>query len=227
MTDHPSAAVVFCAGFGTRMRHLVREIPKPMVPYLGRPMVDHTVDLIRAAGINSIFANTHHHADRIEPHLDRLGVAWQREHPDILDTGGGLKALIPLLPDGPVVTINPDAAWSGPNPVDALVTAWRAEMSCLMLLIPIAKAPRDGGGDFSLVDGKVQRRGDFVYTGAQIIRTQLVADIDETVFSLNRAWDLAIATTGIHAIVYRGDWRDIGTPEGLADIEAFASNVQA
>jgi MurNAc alpha-1-phosphate uridylyltransferase len=227
MTDQPSCAVVFCAGFGTRMRHLVRDIPKPMVPYLGRPMVDHTVELIRGAGIEPIFANTHHHAERIEPHLDQLGVAWHREHPDILDTGGGLKALSSLLPNGPVLTINPDAAWAGPNPVTELLDAWRSDMACLMLLVPITKAPREGGGDFAIVDGKLRRRGDYVYTGAQIIRPELVTEIKETVFSLNRAWDRAIATMGVHALVYRGDWRDIGTPEGLAEFEAFATDVQA
>lgn len=225
MSDTPNSAIVFCAGYGTRMRHLVREVPKPMVPVMGRPMVDHTVGLIRTAGLSRIFANTHHLADRIEPHLTALGVEWQRETPDILDTGGGFKALAPRLPKGPVLTINPDAAWSGGNPVTALLQAWRPDMSCLMLVVPISATGRTPPGDFALSGGKLTRKGDYVFTGAQIIRPELVTAVADDVFSLNKAWDRAIGSTGIDAVVYDGGWQDIGTPEGIAEIEARADHA--
>lgn len=225
MSRASSSAVVFCAGFGTRMRHLTRDVPKPMVRLRGRPMIDHAVSLLRDAGIDHVFANTHHLADRIEPHLADLGVAYRRETPDILDTGGGLKALLPLLPDGPVVTLNPDSAWRGANPVSQLLSAWGPGMSCLLLLTPLSRTTRKAPGDFALADGKVTRKGDFVYTGAQIIDPRLVADIDQDIFSLNLAWDRAIANESAHAIIHDGDWADIGTPEGLARIEAEAQDV--
>jgi MurNAc alpha-1-phosphate uridylyltransferase len=207
------------------MRHLTRDVPKPMVRFRGRPMIDHAVSLLHDAGIDRVFANTHHLPEQIEPHLAELGVAYRREAPEILDTGGGLKALLPLLPEGPVVTLNPDAAWRGANPVSQLLSAWRSGMSCLLLVTPLSRTMRMTPGDFALSDGKVTRKGDFVYTGAQIIDPKLVADIGQGVFSLNLAWDRAIAKGAAHAIIHDGDWADIGTPEGLARIEAEAQDV--
>lgn len=188
-------------------------------------MIDHAVDLLREAGVSAIFANTHHLPDRIEPHLSEVGVTWRREHPDILDTGGGLKALAPLLPAGPVITLNPDAAWRGSNPISMLIDAWSPGMQCLMLLLPVARTDRVGHGDFSLSKGRIARKGEFVFTGAQIIRPDLVEGIEGDVFSLNAVWDRLIASGDIDAIVYDGDWRDIGTPEGLAALEAEFTDV--
>ena len=113
----PKAAMIFAAGFGTRMGALTRTIPKPMVPLGGRPMIAHAIDLLRDAGIEKIIANTHYLPDQIEPYLKDQGVKVLRETPDILDTGGGLRAALPLLGADPVVTINPDALWLGPNPI--------------------------------------------------------------------------------------------------------------
>ena len=224
MSDTPLSAVVFCAGFGTRMRHLVRDVPKPMVEVGGRPMVDRAIDLLREAGITTVHANTHHHADRIEPHLAALGVTSHRETPRILDTGGGLKAMAPHLPEAPVITLNPDAAWRGPNPVAQLLKAWRPEMECLMLLVPLDRTGREAPGDFAFDGTRISRKGDFVFTGAQIIRPDLVADVEDEVFSLNVVWDRLIAAGGVHAVVYDGAWHDIGTPEGVKRIEELGAH---
>lgn len=226
MTDVPHTAMIFAAGFGTRMRPLTLEIPKPMIPLAGRPMIDHSVDLIRAAGIKRVFANTHHLRERIAPHLAELGVTELHETPDILETGGGLKAALPALGPGPVVTLNPDAAWSGPNPIDLLVSAWRSEMRALLLLVPLANAETQRkDGDFSLENGEIRRSGDYLYTGAQVLRTDDLGKIPDRVFSLNRYWDLLSATGAINGVVYPGKWCDIGNPEGLAAAERMYRHV--
>ena len=84
--------MIFAAGFGTRMGSLTPDLPKPMIPVAGRPMIDHAVDLARDAGVGSIVANTHYQCEKLEPHLVALDVLALRETPDILDTGGGLRA---------------------------------------------------------------------------------------------------------------------------------------
>lgn len=220
MTDRPPSAMIFAAGFGNRMGEITQTMPKPMVPFLGRPMIDAAIDLVRAAGITDIVSNTHHLPDVIEPHLQSRGVTIQRESPDILDTGGGLKAALPALGTNPVITLNPDAAWLGANPVSKLLQAWQPTMQALLLLVPAQMCGKtDEQGDFSLEHGQIRRKGAFIYTGAQILRTEKLADIEDTVFSLNRYWDHLIASGGVHGIVYSGQWRDIGTPEGLVAAE--------
>lgn len=226
MTDAPTAAMIFAAGFGTRMGALTQTTPKPMLPLQGKPMIDHAVDLLRDAGITRIVANTHHLPDLIEPHLAELDVTTRRETPDILETGGGLKAALPLLGQDPVVTLNPDAAWTGPNPIETLLDAWTSDMQALLLLVPLDSAQTTrSDGDFSLEHGEIRRNGPYLYTGAQILRTDRMTQIADKSFSLNRYWDLLAETGPIHGVVHQGGWCDIGHPKGLAAAERMLSGV--
>ena len=226
MSDTPRAAMIFAAGFGTRMGDLTLATPKPMIPLAGRPMIDHAVDLVRSAGINHIVANTHYLPDIIEPHLHALGVTTVRETPRILETGGGLKSALGVLGPEPVVTLNPDAAWAGRNPISALLEVWQKEMQALLLLVPVETAGTARvEGDFSLEQGTLRRGGRYIYTGAQILRTHLLSEIQESVFSLNKYWDLLAETGAIHGIVYEGKWCDIGHPEGLSKAERMLTDV--
>ena len=226
MSEQINTAMIFAAGFGTRMGDLTRSTPKPMLPLAGRPMIDHAIDLVRDAGITRIVANTHYLADQIEPHLARRDVIAVRETPGILETGGGLKAALPHLGADPAVTLNPDAAWTGPNAISTLLSAWRPEMAALLLVIPIEKALTDRNmGDFSLENGELRRQGSYLYTGAQIIRTDRLTEIAEDSFSLNLYWDLLSKTGPIHGVVHQGGWCDIGHPKGLAAAERMLKNV--
>lgn len=226
MTDRPRSAMIFAAGFGTRMGDLTHDLPKPMIPLAGRPMIDHAIDLLRDAGLDRIVANTHYLPDRIEPHLSQRGITWVRETPRILDTGGGLKAALPRLGHGPVVTLNPDAAWTGPNPVKSLLSAWRPEMRALLLLVPLRRAQTNRDtGDFSLEHGEIRRKGPYLYTGAQIIRPDALAEIPEDVFSLNRYWDHLAEHGPLHGLVHEDGWCDIGHPEGLKRAEKMLAHV--
>ncbi|MGI9388898.1 MAG: nucleotidyltransferase family protein [Boseongicola sp.] len=207
--------MIFAAGFGTRMAGLTNDMPKPMLPLSGRPMVDYAVDLARDAGIRKIAANTHYLSDKIEPHLERLGVSVCREEPEILDTGGGLRAANHLLLS-PTFTLNPDAGWLGANPLTELSNAWQDHMQALLLLVPSGRAKgRVGSGDFSIENGRLTRGGSLIYTGAQIIRTEGLASISLKAFSLNMYWDALEKDGALYGAIYSGQWCDIGTPEGL------------
>jgi N-acetyl-alpha-D-muramate 1-phosphate uridylyltransferase len=224
--DKPECAMIFAAGFGTRMGAMTATTPKPMIQLNGRPMVDHSIALLRNAGIDRIVANTHYLSDRIAPHLKDAGVTVLFEQPCILETGGGLKAARRALGASPVVTLNPDTAWIGPNPVSELLDAWRANMTALLLLVPLSHADTERNtGDFSLEQGEIRRSGDYLYTGAQIIRTDRLDEIDASVFSLNTYWDHLSATGPLNGTLYSGRWCDIGTPDGLARAEKRIRDV--
>lgn len=222
----PRTAMIFAAGFGTRMGTLTRNIPKPMVPLGGRPMIDRTVSHLRNAGVDTIVANAHYLADQIAPYLSSQGVHVIHEHPRILDTGGGLRNALPALGPGPVITINPDACWLGGNPVEFLLQHWRDEMQSLLLLVPSATAlGTNSTGDFSLEHGHIRRTGSFIYGGAQVIRTDRLNEIDQEVFSLNAYWDLLLKAGPLHGVTYDDGWCDIGTPQGLAIAEEALRGV--
>ncbi|PIL21806.1 hypothetical protein P775_02200 [Puniceibacterium antarcticum] len=219
--------MLFAAGFGTRMGALTQNRPKPLIPVAGRALIDHALDIATEHGPLRRVVNTHYLPDQMATHLADKDVVISHESPEILDTGGGLRAALPLLGGGPVFTLNTDAIWSGPNPLTLLSTAWNAErMDALLLCVPLPRAlGRKGAGDFSLEQGRLHRGGDMVYTGAQILRTDGLADIAESAFSLNQLWNRMDAKERLFGITYPGTWCDIGHPEGLALAEGLLADV--
>lgn len=217
--------MIFAAGLGTRMGALTRDRPKPLIPVAGRALVDHALDLVRDAGVKRVVVNTHAHAGQMAAHLERVAPEVLIAHePELLETGGGLRAALPMLAADTVVTLNADMVWRGPNPLTLLATAWEAgRMGALLALVPRAAAQGHGGpGDFRRApDGRLVRRGTdptapLVYAGAQIIATGPVEEETPGVFSLNRVWDRLLLEGRLFGIVYPGAWVDVGRPEGIA-----------
>jgi bifunctional N-acetylglucosamine-1-phosphate-uridyltransferase/glucosamine-1-phosphate-acetyltransferase GlmU-like protein len=61
-----SAIIILAAGQGKRMRS---NLPKPLVPVAGRPIIDHLIDAVRSADISTISVVVGHQADRMREHL--------------------------------------------------------------------------------------------------------------------------------------------------------------
>ena len=59
-------AVVLAAGFGSRMGSYTKNIPKPLLPINGRPLLDYTIRQLASCGIKKLFLNTHYHANQID-----------------------------------------------------------------------------------------------------------------------------------------------------------------
>ncbi|MDF1727439.1 MAG: nucleotidyltransferase family protein [Sulfitobacter sp.] len=211
--------MIFAAGFGTRMGDLTRDRPKPLIEVAGKPLIDHTLDTLRAAGADRVVANLHYLPQPLIAHLEQRAVTWVLEEPDILDTGGGLRNALPLLGEGPVMTSNSDAIWAGPNPAEMLLEAWEPErMDALLVCIPMERVVgRAGEGDFDSDEtGRLTRGAQMVYGGLQIIKTGGLAEIDRPAFSLNLMWDRIGAEGRLFGLNYPGHWCDVGHPGGIA-----------
>ena len=211
-------AMIFAAGLGTRMGALTQARPKPLIEVAGRPLIEQALGFAREAGADPIVVNVHWKADQLRAYLAGEPVLISDETERLLETGGGLKAALPLLGEAPVWTINSDAAWTGPNPLLALARAWHPGMEALLLLVPRERAlGHTGAGDF-VIDptGRLARGTSHVYTGAQLLRTEGLSEVTDPVFSLNRLWDRAAARGALFGLVHEGDWCDVGRPENLA-----------
>lgn len=216
--------LLFAAGFGTRMKHLTADRPKPLVEVAGRPLIDHALSLARQIAPPVIVANLHYRAQMLEAYLVPLGVHCVTEAPDILETGGGLRNALPQLGAGPVITLNTDAIWRGPNPLALLLDAWDpARMDALMIGIPSAYAlEHAGAGDFIIAsDGRLSRGDGLIYGGAQIIKTDLLEHIEARAFSLNLVWDRMLAQGRLYGVTYPGTWCDVGHPGGVTTAETL------
>lgn len=225
MPDQPSAVMLFAAGFGTRMGALTATRPKPLIEVARRPLIDHALDLVAQAGLHRIVVNIHYRADQIRAHLaGRPGILLSHETPEILETGGGLRQALPLLGQGPVFTLNTDAVWTGPNPLLALASAWRPDrMDALLLLVPARRATgHPGRGDFLRdADGRIRPGPGDVYSGAQIIRTDLLDGIGDRAFSMWRLWDRMIGDGRAYGLEHAGGWCDVGHPAAIPLAESL------
>ncbi|NOD93914.1 NTP transferase domain-containing protein [Ruegeria sp. HKCCD4884] len=228
MTGSPFGVMLFAAGFGTRMGALTKDRPKPLINVSGRPLIDHALDLVYELDPVRIVANVHYHADQLYAHLNPKGVIISREEPEILETGGGLRAALPLLGTDPVFSLNTDAIWSGPNPLTLLQKAWDpTRMDALLMCVPIAQATgHTGDGDFSAdADGRITRGPGLVYGGAQIVKTDGLHAFPQSAFSLNLLWNQMHDQNRLFAIEYPGRWCDVGRPEGIALAEGLLTDV--
>ncbi len=220
MRTTPDALMLFAAGFGTRMGALTELCPKPLIRIAGTALIDHALDLAVDAHVSRIVVNLHYRADQIERHLAHHSkITFSHETDTLLETGGGLKQARPMLGGGPVFTLNSDAVWRGANPLAILGPAWdAARMDALLLMVPHERAMgHTGAGDFVLADdGRLTRGPGLVYSGTQIIRTDILDDIPDRVFSLNRVWDGMAARGRLFGVVYEGIWCDVGQPASIA-----------
>jgi MurNAc alpha-1-phosphate uridylyltransferase len=229
--DFPFPLMIFAAGFGTRMGALTADRPKPLIPVAGRPLIDHALEVAASAKARRVVVNTHYRAEQMTRHLAGSGVLISHESGAILETGGGLRAALPLLGPGPVAILNSDGIWTGANPLVELAAAWdSSRMEALLLLLPADKTVgHKAKGDFRLdAQGRLARGSggeDHVYIGASIIDPARLAGIDAAAFSLNRVWDQMIGAGTAFGVVHQGGWCDVGHPDGIVEAEHLLQGV--
>lgn len=225
-------AMVMAAGMGKRMRPLTASQPKPLVRVAGKPLIDHTLDRLREAGVAKAVVNVHYLAEALEAHLsDRESpqIAISDERAELLETGGGMIKARALLPD-PFFCLNSDNIWlDGPGSAfHDLSRHWDAEkMDALLLLVPHARAENfKGKGDFHMDgEGRLRRRvapriAPFIYTGIQLVSHRLLREAPEGKFSTNILWSRAIEEGRLFGATFTGQWFEVGTPDAIAPTEA-------
>jgi MurNAc alpha-1-phosphate uridylyltransferase len=231
--------MVMAAGLGKRMRPLTATRPKPLIEVAGKPLLDHVLDRLRAAGVERAVINVHYLPDALEAHLARkangLDIAISDERDELLETGGGLVRAEPLIDADPFLSVNSDNLWID-GPADALklpASHWDGDkMDALLLLVPQARAANHRGqGDFHMDrQGRLKRRrpshvAPFVFTGVQMLSKRLLRDAPSGPFSTNVLWDRAIAEGRCFGAVHQGLWFDVGTPQAIRATEAALKNV--
>lgn len=227
-------AFVLAAGLGTRMRPLTDTLPKPLVALAGRALIDHALDRIDAAGIETAVVNVHYRADQIEAHLSRRRsprIVFSDERARLLDTGGGVAKALPLLGQAPFLVHNSDTVWTeaGTANLARLAAAFEERTMHGLLLLADRRASLgySGRGDFHLgADGRITRpspgeTSDHVFAGASIATPSLMRDSPGGAFSLNRLWDRALAEGRLYGVTLVGTWMHVGDPAALAEAEAL------
>ena len=227
----PKTAMVLAAGLGTRMRPLTNDRPKALVEVHGRALIDHVLDRLVAAGVETAVVNVHWFADRLEQHLakrDDVRIIISDERAELLETGGGLKKAKPLLGDDPVFVANIDSVWiDRGDALGDLVRLWNPEMMDAALLLARREGSIgfEGDGDFSVADdGRLTFRGDrpsvpFAYMGVHITRPSYADQGPDGAFSLSPLWRASAQEGRLYGTVMDGDWMHVGDPQARDEAE--------
>lgn len=231
LADLDIRAVVLCAGRGLRLRPLTARLPKPLLPAVGRPVLEHTLAELRAIGCTSVAINLHHLPQTIRK---RFGSAWQgmgitySEEPELLGTLGALGPLRDFVAGGDLVlVVNGDSLcrW----PLKKLVRRHlKSRADASLLVSKRARPERYGGGVLVGEDGRIlalrggrpaekkERRR--VFAGAHVFVPALLDRAAKPVAGepadfVNDLWEPLLTVHGrLQAVETRRRWHDLGTP---------------
>jgi NDP-sugar pyrophosphorylase family protein len=135
--------MILAAGFGSRLRPLSLNLPKPLFPIMNRSLLAHSIDLLKSAGIIDIAINLHYQPEKIMRAFsqgEELGVRLNYSVEEkILGTAGGIKAAQQYLDGGPFVVINSDILVD--IDLRQVLQFHQAKGSCLTLVVRQDSSP--------------------------------------------------------------------------------------
>ncbi|MFO1419275.1 MAG: nucleotidyltransferase family protein [Methylotetracoccus sp.] len=213
-------AMILAAGRGERLRPLTDHTPKPLLPVGGRPLIEHLIAGLAAAGFDDLVVNLSHLGEQIEKHIGdgqhfgvRIAYSW--EAPEPLETGGGIRQALPLLGSGPFIVVNGDIATDFP------FHRLRNTPERLAHLVMIPNPPHNPAGDFVLSNGELTTTGAerLTFSGIGVYRPELFNAIEPGRFPLAPILRRAMDARAVSGERHDGFWMDSGTIERLRAID--------
>ncbi|MEK7076863.1 MAG: NDP-sugar synthase [Patescibacteria group bacterium] len=144
---------ILAAGLGTRLRPLTESVPKPMLPIApGKPLLEHTICLLRDQGFRNFVLNLHHFPEKITSYFNDgsgLGVhiAYSDESEKPLGTAGAVRKATPLLSGDFILIYGDNVFFFDFRPL----LRFHKEKKALVTIV-LAQSGRPQDGDMAEVD---------------------------------------------------------------------------
>lgn len=235
MSDNPVTAVILAAGEGRRLEPLTNRRPKPMVPVANRPLLEHVVEAVAAAGIDRIALVVGYRQERIRNHFGD-GAHWgvtieYVEQSTQLGTGHAVLQAEPIV-DGPFVVLNGDRivdaaiisqirdlAHDGEHPSMAVTTVERPREYGVVSLdgdrvTKIDEKP-EGTVETNRINAGVYGFSPAVFDAIRETNAPGELAITATLNEIARAED-----NGVTAVTYDGRWLDVSNLWDLLTVNA-------
>lgn len=217
-------AVIMSGGFGTRLRPLTCNIPKPMVPMMNKPMMQHIVDLLMKYGITQIVSTLFYQPEIITGYFgdgSRVGVSMQYRKADAdYGTAGSVRNAADFL-DERFIIISGDVLTD--FDLSKAIAFHEEKKAKATLVLTRATNPLAFGVVITGADGKITRFlekptwgevfSDTINTGIYIMEPevlQLVPYQKEFDFSKNLFPAMLEQDMGLYGYIAEGYWRDVG-----------------
>jgi D-glycero-alpha-D-manno-heptose 1-phosphate guanylyltransferase len=226
--------VVLAGGLGTRLRPVVKDVPKVLAEVGGRPFLTYILDQLDQAGMREVVLCTGYLAEVIGKTFGHryksLTVKYSNEMQP-LGTGGALRQALPQCPSDPVMVLNGDSF------IDADLSgymAWFLEnhLEAAMLLTMVPNASRFGRAVVRQ-DGLIMRFEEksgchdagLINAGVYILKKNVILSIPAgKSFSLERQLFPQLMRKTLYGYITGGGFIDIGTPESYLSAEKFFKN---
>ncbi|MEK6566281.1 MAG: sugar phosphate nucleotidyltransferase [Bacteroidota bacterium] len=217
-------AVIMAGGFGTRLRPLTCNLPKPMVPMGNKPMMEHIVSLLKLHGIKNIVATLFYQPDVISSYFgdgSKFGVQMQyRKAEADYGTAGSVRTAKDFL-DERFMILSGDVLTD--FDLTAAIRFHESKKAKATIVLTRVSNPLHFGVVLTRDDGKITRFlekpawgevfSDTINTGIYILEPEvmdLVPPQEEVDFSKNLFPMLLEQDMGLYGFVSEGYWRDVG-----------------
>jgi len=229
-----TTAVVLAGGFGTRIKHLLGDLPKPMAPVNGKPFVEWVVRYLAAQGIRNVILSTGYQAETVERHFQSQPVTGVRTvcvpETTPLGTAGGFLNATSGAKEKPAawLVLNGDSLVLAPLQ-DCFRSLDDESISGAIVGVQVADASRfgtlsrDSRGE---IVGFAEKK-----PGAGVINAGIYLFRASTIGKFPRKIPLSFETEVFPALLAQGSrmkvcvtdapFLDIGTPESLPLAESF------
>jgi NDP-sugar pyrophosphorylase family protein len=224
--------MILAAGFGTRLRPLTDTVPKALVPVAGRPLIEYSLLLLKAHGIEEVVINLHHLGEKVRALLGDgsfygLRITYSPEDP-ILESGGGIKNAQPFLDGETFAVLNCDTITD--LDLYALLAAHRKiKATATLVLRPDPEAARYGILETN-AEGRIRRflgqppevnesLSQYMFTGLQVLEPRVFTFMPEVKpFSTTRVTYPAMLQAGepLYGFVHTGTWMTVDDAEAMA-----------
>jgi len=207
-------AMILAAGRGQRMMPLTQAMPKPMLKVQNKPLIEHHVNNLKAAGITDIVINLAWQGDKIKAYFKDgsqfgVNIVYSQEVEGGLETAGGIIQALPLLGESFIV-INGDVFTD--YDVSSLVQLHLQPGEAHLVLIE--NPPHNLDGDFTLSHLSPDSQK-YTFSGISRYQADFFNGLEPGIRPLGPLLREKLSKHLVSTELYIGNWDDIGTPARL------------
>lgn len=228
-------AAILAGGFGTRLLPLTSQIPKPLIPLLGKPLIMHIIDALPPA-VDTVVLAVNYMRDHLEEYFRSHDVGREVilvEESEPLGTGGAIKNLGGYL-DERFIALNGDiissidlgklVSYHESSGGIGTLSLWRVEDPTAFGVVAL-----DGQGRITRFQEKPSREeacSDLINAGAYVFEPEILDHIGRGKVSMEREVFPNILDKGLYGLRFRGYWVDCGTRESLLEAQRMLLTLE-
>lgn len=218
-------AIILAGGFGTRLREVVADVPKPMAPVNQKPFLDYLLKYVAHYGIERVVLSVGYMADKIKEHygtsFEGIEIIYSVEK-DPMGTGGGIRLALEKCRDYDILVLNGDSFFD--IDLNSFYNKYSdAIADGALALRRVDNAARYGTlalGEMDMISAFKEKSGEekpgIINAGAYILSRDLFLEETEggKNFSIEKDFfEQKLNNLNFYGFTFQGYFIDIGVPE--------------